>query len=358
MLEEVKLRFGVQIQPGSIPQIVQQTILCEKMGFDTVWYPDHLIGGHPTLLWPEVYSMMTLMGINTSKVIVGSAVTDCLRRHPATIAQTLATIDNILEGRTAFGVGAGEAMNLLPFGVPMKSLRERLREAIKIIKLLWTADYSHPAKFEGNFYHLDSAFLQIKPTKKPHPPIYVGAFGPKMLEMTGGLADGWIPFSHTPETYKQCLNGPIKRGAEKAGRSLSELEPAFLPMTSISKDRDQALNDIERAAKRFVVLLPSILQMIAPGIKHPGIRYTLVNWMGHLRKNDMQVISQTAEKVPTDLALKTVIWGTPDDCVEQIEEFIRAGCRHFIFGIRGQSLEKAIRLLGTKVVPYFREREK
>ena len=357
MLESRKIRFGVQVRTGPLSDVVQQSILCEKSGFDSVWHPDHLIGGHPASVWPELYTTLTMMGINTSRVTVGSAVTDSLRRHPATIAQSLATVDNILGGRTALGIGAGEAMNLIPFGISMRNLYRKLREAILIIKLLWTVDQSKPANFEGHFYRLKKAFLQIEPCRKAHPPIYVGAFGPKMLEMTGELADGWIPFSHTPETYKKCLNGPIKRGAEKACRSLSEIEPAFLPLTSISRDYDQAKKDVERAAKRFLVLLPSVLKMIAPQVEHPGAPYTLTRWMGHLRKEDMKVISEIAEEVPTELALKTVIWGTPDDCIGQIENFIEAGCRHFIFGIRGKNLYEAIQLLGTKVVSYFKEKE-
>ena len=353
MLESEKIRFGAQVQAGAIPKIIEQCVLCEKQRFDSVWYPDHMVGGDPSMRWPEVYTTLTLMGINTSRVIVGPCATDCLKRHPAVIAQSLATIDSIVGGRTALGIGAGEAMNLTPYGISLDNLYGKLKEAIQVIKLLWTADHNNPAKFEGKFYRLNNAFLQMKPAREPHPPIYIGAFGPRMLEMTGELGDGWIPFSHTPETYEKCLNGPIRKGAEKAGRSLSEIEPAFLAATSISNDHEQARKDIERAAKRFLVLLPSVLKMAAPQIKHPGNPHTLVYWMSHLKTEDMKVISEIAEQIPSDLALETVFWGTPDDCISQVERFIKAGCRHIIFGLRGKDPNGAIRLLG-KVVSYFK----
>lgn len=349
------IKFGAQLRPSSISQIIHQSILCEKNNFDSIWFPDHFVGGPPTLVWPELYTTMTIMGVNTSKIIVGSAATDPHRRHPATIAQSVATVDNIIGGRTAIGIGAGEAMNLLPFGISTENLYRKLREAIQIIKLLWVADHATPASFKGRFYHLKNAFLQIKPVREPHPPIYVGSFGPKMLEMTGELADGWLPFSHTPETYKKCLDGPIKRGVEKAGRSLSEIEPAFLPAATVSRSRDEAEKTIEDVAKRFLVLLPSILNVIAPQIRHPGLSYTLTYWMGYLRKEDREVISRVTQGIPTDLALKTVIYGTPDDCIGQIEKFAEAGCRHFIFGLRGKNWNELIRLFGTKVIPYFKE---
>lgn len=336
--------------------VIQQTVLCEKLGFDSVWYPDHVVGGNPASIWPEAYMSMALMGTNTSKVAIGPAATDTLRRHPATVAQALATLDQITGGRAVIAVGAGEAMNLQPYGISVDNLYFRLREAIQVIKMLWAADNVKPAHFDGRFYQLRDAFLQIRPVAAP-PKIHVGAFGPKMLEMTGELADGWMPFSHTPETYRLCLNGPIRKGAQKVGRSLSDIEPALLPPTQISRDHDEAREQIEAASKRFLVLLPDILKMISPKIKHPGAPYTLVHWMSRLKKEDMKVISDLAETIPADIALKTVIWGNPEDCIEQVEGFIESGCRHFIFGVRGKEIAESIRLLGEKVVPYFREKE-
>jgi phthiodiolone/phenolphthiodiolone dimycocerosates ketoreductase len=350
------VRFGAQVQSASPDKIVEQSILCEKLGFDSVWYPDHMVGGDPSMQWPEIYTTLTMMGMNTSKVMVAPLATDCLKRHPSVIAQSIATIDAITGGRTALGIGAGEAMNLTPYGVPMNNLYLKLREAIQIMKLLWASEHDKLENFEGKFYKLNDAFLQMKPVQKPHPPVYVGAFGPRMLEMTGELGDAWIPFSHTPETYAKCLNGPIREGAKKAGRSLSEIEPAFLGATSISDDHEQARKDIERAAKRFLVLLPSVLEMVAPQVKHPGNHLTLVYWMSHLKTEDMKAISDAAEQIPSDLALKTVFWGTPDDCIGQVEDFVQVGCRHIIFGLRGRNPNAAIQLLG-KVVSYFKNNQ-
>jgi alkanesulfonate monooxygenase SsuD/methylene tetrahydromethanopterin reductase-like flavin-dependent oxidoreductase (luciferase family) len=315
-----------------------------------------MVGGDPSMQWPEIYTTLTMMGMNTSKVIVAPLATDCLKRHPSVIAQSIATIDAITGGRTALGIGAGEAMNLTPYGVPMNHLYLKLREAIQIMRLLWVSDHDKLKSFEGKFFRLNDAFLQIRSAQNPHPPVYVGAFGPRMLEMTGELGDAWIPFSHTPETYAKCLNGPIREGAEKAGRSLSEIEPAFLAATSISGDREQARKDIERAAKRFLVLLPSVLEMVAPQIKHPGNHLTLVRWMSHLKTEDMKAISETAEQIPSDLALKTVFWGTPDDCISQVEDFVQVGCRHIVFGLRGKNPNESIQLLG-KVVSYFKNKQ-
>jgi len=346
-----KLRFGIQLIPSSFSDIIRQSILCEQNSFDSIWFPDHFIGGHPSIIWSELYTTMVIIGINTSKVIIGSAVTDAIRRHPVTIAQSIATIDCITGGRVALGIGAGEAMNLSRFGISMKNLYGKLRESIQLIKMLWIADYTKPANFDGKFYNFKDVYLQIKPVQKPHPPIYIGSFGLKMLRMTGELADGWIPFSHTPRTYKQSLYGPIKHGAEKVGRSFSEVEPAFLSATAISNSRDEARRIIEKPAKQLLVMLPNILKIIAPQIKSP---HNLTGWSG--QKKNRELISRLANDIPSDTALQTVIWGTPDDCIGQIEKFAKAGCSHFIFGFRGD-WNKMIKLFGRKVIPYFKDEQ-
>ena len=70
----------------------------------------------------------------------------------------------------------------------------------------------------------------------------------------------------------------------------------------------------------------------------------------------MQVISDIAEQISSDVALRTVFWGTPDDCIGQVESFVKVGCRHIIFGLRGKDPSATIRLL-SEVVSYFKERK-
>jgi phthiodiolone/phenolphthiodiolone dimycocerosates ketoreductase len=185
-------------------------------------------------------------------------------------------------------------------------------------------------------------------------PSILGAFGPRMLTLTGELGDGWMPFSHTPETYRKTLYGPIKEAAERNGRVLSEIEPALLPAATISRDREEAMKSILTVAKNLLSLLPEVLSKCLPEFRHPGT-ISLAGWMGRLDADQIKVIRQVAQEIPDESALETVIWGKPDDCIAQLDSFIKSGCRHFVLGIRGKNRNQAIELFGKEVLPYFKE---
>ena len=70
---------------------------------------------------------------------------------------------------------------------------------------------------------------------------------------------------------------------------------------------------------------------------------------------NLKNITDLKASIPEEVALKTVIWGTPDDCIEQIESFVKVGCNHVVFAIRGQDLDNVVAMFGTKVLPYFRK---
>jgi len=341
------MKFGIEIPPIPAPEIVRLSVLGEKVGFDTVWFTDHFSGGPPTETMPELFTVMALIGHETKSVGVGSAVTDIRRRHPATVAQSAATLDGLSGGRTILGLGAGEATNLLPVGISVKNMRGRLREGIKVIKMLWDADHTRPANFEGEFYSLKNAFLQVRPIQKPNPPIYVAAYGPKMLDLAGELGDGWIPFAHTPETYTSGLN-QLKSNLKKYGRSNEGFSFAYAPNATISDDPDAARRLMTPIAKTGVAIMPEQFEMLL-GRKHPGFEYSMAG------VPDLNSLAELKASVPEDIALKTVIWGTPDDCIGQIESFAKVGCNHLILAIRGHDLDYVIKNFAGKVIPYFRE---
>ncbi|NIN53665.1 MAG: LLM class flavin-dependent oxidoreductase, partial [Nitrososphaeria archaeon] len=180
-----EIKFGSYLLFGPTEQIVQQGLLAERYGFDSVWFPDHHISSIPTTECPEIWTVLTAIGMRTKHILLAPAVTDPLRRHPSTTAQTVATLDRLLGGRVALGIGAGERMNLIPFGIPWTSPIERLREAVKCIKMLWSATTEEPANYKGKFFHLKDAYLGIKPGQDP--PIYIGALGPRTRELVGEL---------------------------------------------------------------------------------------------------------------------------------------------------------------------------
>src|SRR5690348_4531436 len=190
-----QVRFGCRIFLAAnepFTNVVKRAQFCEQHGFDSVLIDDHLLYGTRDAAAPEPFTTLAAIAAGTRKIRIGIAVTDLVRRHPAIIAQTLATLTNQYPGRIFLGLGTGDSMNQAPFGLSTAQSYSRLREGLKIIRLLWNSNIDKPVNFKGRFFSLNNAYLQAGQDKQPLPPIYLAAFGPKMLRLAGEAGDGWI----------------------------------------------------------------------------------------------------------------------------------------------------------------------
>src|ERR1700730_4486355 len=197
---DTNLKIGTTLDVVPPVEAVQLGLYCEKLGFDTLWAVDHLIdnGG----MKPEPWTTISAIGAQTKKVHFSTGVTDAQRSHPARTAHSVATLAELTGGRVSLGIGAGEAMNLVPFGLPFDKpgiRAQRLAEAIQVIRLLWASTRSKPVSFQGTYFQLKNAWLDT-PTKYS-PKIFVGALGGSYgLKVAGELGDGWIPWGNWADT--------------------------------------------------------------------------------------------------------------------------------------------------------------
>src|SRR3989442_13138473 len=132
-----QVRFGCRIfLAASEPfqNIVQRAQFCEKHGFDSVLIDDHLLYGTKAAAAPEPFTTLAAIATGTRKIRVGIAVTDLVRRHPAIIAHSLATLSNQFPERLFLGLGAGDPMNQTPFGLSPEHRVGRLEEGLTIIR--------------------------------------------------------------------------------------------------------------------------------------------------------------------------------------------------------------------------------
>src|SRR6266700_7471046 len=348
-------RFGCRIFLAAnepFQNIVQRAQFCEKHCFDSVLIDDHLLYGTEAAAAPEPFSTLAAIAAGTRRIRVGIAVTDLVRRHPAIIAQTLATLSNQFPKRLFLGLGAGDPMNQVPFGLPTEQRYSRLIEGIGIIRQLWNSSIDKPQSFKGRFFTLNNAYLQAGQEKQPVPPIYLAAFGPRMLRLAGEAADGWMPHCHTPATYKMDLD-TIIGSAHNAGRNFGAFRSAYYTLSSISKNREEADRNVLGPARYFLALIPEALKKIDPSANHPGRIWEKIPYP----KEQRETIRKIAAEIPESDAYNTAVHGTPDDCIEQIEGYRKAGCKEFMltFVPKGglwssENLLSQIRLFSNKVL--------
>jgi phthiodiolone/phenolphthiodiolone dimycocerosates ketoreductase len=328
----------------------------EEAGYDSVWWADHLMAWIPESIWtpdiveaaayrdtPHVFfdalCTMAVAAWNTKRILLGPAVTETFRRHPAVLAQAFLTLDHISKGRVILGIGAGEGENITPYGIKWSKPVERLEEAIKIIRLLWENDKK--VDFDGKFWKLKDAILALEPYQKgKYPPIWIGAHRPKMLEITGRLGDGWLPANLDLDLYREGL-GIIRDSAKRANRDPDEITPALYSYAILDEDHEECHRMLETPlAKNFAMVLPPEM-FKRYGAQHPFGE----NYYGLLEfiptRYDRKTMLEALEKVPTKLCEDHYLHGTPDEVIGQIEKYAKIGMKHiainnmtFFFDIR------------------------
>ena len=222
------VNFGVDIGPffkikNSFSSIKKVAVEIEKLGFDSVWIPDHEVDPLATL---------SFIAANTKKIKLGTCVLIPDHRHPVLLAREISALDNLSEGRFILGLGAGEGKEM--FGTPLDRPVARMLETIKVLKETW----KHPkVTYRGDFWKIKDYSLELKPLQKPHPPIWIGASGPRMLRIAAKYGDGCFGPQLIPKRYEEWLS-KLRDNAENVGRNPDEIVPAHLPFTSISPQQN------------------------------------------------------------------------------------------------------------------------
>jgi len=358
----INIKFGYNIISLSALDSVKAGVIAEKHGFDSLWIPDHLIEDGALV---DPWSVMAAIGIQTKHVSLCTGVTDTQRCHPAKTAQSVATVDELSHGRAGLGIGAGEAMNIVPFGISWdkdpRDRAQRLKEAIEVIKLLWGSSKENKVNYEGKFFQLKKAWLDQHPTQKPHPPVYVGALSStRLLELTGEIGEGWFSWLVTPETFRKRQE-KIRRAAEKVGRKLEDIDTVATIYTSITDDPEIRKELVE--VTRIDILTSDYF-----GLKNSGIKLSLPEQYTYqylaVADRYSPIVLNMAYQIPEEIVRKYAMFGSVDEIIEFIESFIRVGARHIaicdlmidVNGLPG--IKQTLKTYGNKIIPYFKEQSK
>lgn len=211
------LSFGVNIPtfagPGADP--VRDARAAEALGFDFVSASDHPCGINPSY---ETWTMLSWIAAATSRIRVATRVLGVPYRSPAMVAKMAETLDRLSDGRLILGLGGGYSDDeFAAFGLDVPSPAEKitgLHEAVAVIRGLWSERHF---SFAGRRYRTTTAELEPKPAH--HIPIWLGAFGNRALQVTGQVADGWVPsLGHAPAHTLPAMRDRVLAAAEAASR--------------------------------------------------------------------------------------------------------------------------------------------
>ena len=192
--------FGAGFLDG--PVLCEWAQRIEQIGFDTLWYRDHLLWHSPVL---EPFTMLGALAASTHRIQLGTGVLLLPLRHPVHVAKAVSTLDRIAGGRTILGVGLGGEFSpeFTAVNVPTKERGERANESLAALKTLWGES---PSTFNGRFFSFIDVTMEPRPVQLPHPPIWVGGRSDAALRRAGRFGDAWFGYFEDPEGYARKLS--------------------------------------------------------------------------------------------------------------------------------------------------------
>lgn len=330
------VRFGYKASAEQFAptELLGFAMQAERQGFDSVFVSDHLQpwrhdGGHAPAALPWLGALVA----STERIVVGTSVlTPTFRYHPAVVAQAFATLGCLAPGRVILGVGSGESLNEVPLGTVWPDGKERfarLKEAVALIRELWTRER---VSFEGTYYRTELATIYDRPEQPV--PIYIGASGPAATRLAGRVADGFITTSGKgAQLYTDTLLPAVREGAEKAGRSVQDLDLMIEVKVSFDPDHERALADT-----RYWGALA-----LAPEEK-TGVE-------------DPVQMQRLADELPVErTASRWIVSSDPQEHAAKVAEYLDMGFNHLVFHAPGPDQDRFLRCYGDDILPRLRER--
>jgi len=329
------LRLGYK---ASAEQFGPRTLLdfaveAERNGFDSVFVSDHFqpwrhSDGHA----PFAFAWLAATGERTQRVMLGTSVaTPTFRYHPAIVAQAFGTLGSLNPSRMILGVGTGEHLNEGALGITWPDNKERfarLREAVTLIKMLWTDE---SVTFDGEYYHTRNATIYDRPAEPI--PIYVGAGGPLVAKYAGRAGDGLICTSGKGmELYSEQLLPAFAEGAATEGRDASALDKMIEVKVSYDTDRERAMEDTKIWAA-----------LALPAEAKAGV-------------DDPREMERLAREVEGVAHRRWLVSSDPDEHIEQLKPYIELGFNHLVFHAPGNDQARFLKLYASQILPRIRDR--
>ncbi|HZC71254.1 MAG TPA: LLM class flavin-dependent oxidoreductase [Jatrophihabitans sp.] len=284
----------------------------EQRGFEAVWQAESRLVREATIPMAAYASV-------TNRIKVGSGVVSMWTRNVGLLAATFSTLDDLAPGRVILGLGAWWDPLAAKVGIDRRRPLRAMRETVEATRRLLAMER---VTYHGEFVHLDDVEIDIvHGDRSPkHVPIYLGATGMQMMELAGGIADGvLLNYMVGPDYNKRALDA-LAVGAEKAGRTLAEIDRPQLIVCSVDTDRDTALDRSRELLTQYLGQQPHIM-------KASGVDPELIDEIGKILTwpAGPEQIRKAMRLVPDDVVQMITASGTPEECRAKVAEYADSG---------------------------------
>jgi 5,10-methylenetetrahydromethanopterin reductase len=295
-----------------IRDAIRFTQYAEERGFHSVWQAE-------SRLVREATVPMSAFLASTERIKVGSGVVSSWTRNPALLASTFSTLDDLAPGRVILGIGAWWDPLARKVGIDRARPLRQMREVVEACRALLNDE---TVTMDGEFVHLDGVELDyVHQERRPKDvPIYIGATGPKMLELTGEIGDGVVLNYLVSPEYNRGAMERLQVGAARAGRSVDDIDRPQLTVCAVDQDRQKALDGARLLVTQYLGQQPHIMK--ASGVPQDLLDEiaTVLTWPA----THEQVVA-ASKMVPDEIVQMICAAGTAEECRAKVREYIAAG---------------------------------
>jgi len=285
----------------------------EEKGFHSVWQAE-------SRLVRDAIVPMAAYAAVTEKIKVGSAVINNWTRNIGLLASTFLTMDDLAPDRIICGIGAWWDPLAKNVGINRTKPLKAMEETITILRRLLNMEN---VTFDGEFVQVKGIELDVVHGRREprNVPIYIGATGSKMIEMTGRIADGIVLNYCVPVEYNDNALEQLDKGLKQAGRKMEEFDRPQLVVCSVDEDHDKAIDTTRELLTQYLAQQPHIA--MASGVSMDVVEsiQAILGWPA-----THEQIQAAKHLVPEDLIHRITASGTPDEARAKVQEYIDHGC--------------------------------
>ena len=296
-----------------LPDGIRYAQYAEQKGFEAVWQAE-------SRLVRDAIVPMAAFAATTSRLKVGSGVINNWTRNIGLLAMTFLTLDDLAPDRIICGIGAWWDPLARNVGIERRKPLLAMRETVEVLRRLLRMEN---VTFHGEFHHVTGIELDVVHGRREprNVPIYIGATGDQMMELTGEIADGAVLNYCVPPEYNDKAMELLDKGARRAGRSVADLDRPQLVVCSVDNDRHTAIENAKILLTQYLAQQPHIAK--ASGVPEDVVKkvQSILGWPA-----TREQVHEAMQYVPDEFVLKISATGTPAEARAKVQEYIDRGC--------------------------------